>query len=288
MPDKNINNLEFELLLTALTKRYGLDLRGYARTSLLRRLTYFLDTSKLNHLSELIPRLLHDHSFLVNLLSHIAVSVTEFFRDPHVFQKFRHSILPLLRSQPYLKIWHAGCATGEEVYSLAIILHELQMLDKSTIYATDINSEALDKARLGIYDKKELLRSKYNYKRSGGILDLSEYFSERYEYIRFHHYLRNNIIFAQHDLVSDDPFGEINIIFCRNVFIYFDRPLQNSTAQKFASGLIENGILVLGASESLQFVDTAHQFEEISPTYRIYRRKNITPKTKESEPCLST
>lgn len=274
MPDVTLENLELELLLTALSKRYGLDLTGYARTSLRRRIKHFIDKIGLKCFSDLIPRVVHDYAFFLSLLADIAVSVTELFRDPQVFFSINKLLFPLLKDLPYIKIWHAGCATGEEVYSLAILLHEAKLLDKTTIYATDISYSSIEKARHGIYEKRELLKSSSNYKKAGGVMELKDYYIEKYEHIRFHSFLRQNITFAEHDLVSGDPFGEINLIFCRNVFIYFDRPLQNQVTHKFANSLVDDGILVLGTSESLQFLEMGQYFSSLLPKHKIYTKKN--------------
>jgi chemotaxis protein methyltransferase CheR len=271
MPE-TVRILEFELLLLAIARRYGLDLTGYARKSLMRRIQHFKEKAGLHHFSELLPRVLHDRTFFMRLLTDISVSVTELFRDPQVFFMVRRLIFPKLKAHPYLKIWHAGCATGEEVYSLAILLHECQLLERATIYATDISGSALDKARHGIYDKNELAKGLENYKKAGGIFDLKDYYIEKYEHIRFHRFLRASIAFAEHDLVSGAPFGEINLIFCRNVFIYFDRLLQNKVAQKFASSLVDGGLLVLGTSESLQFIEANRHFENLSAIHKLYRK----------------
>lgn len=270
---ETLNNLEFELLLSAIKRRYGVDLAGYARGSLMRRVEHFIGKFGLCHSSELLPRILQDRDFFCRFINDISVSVTEFYRDPSTFFTIATRVLPNLSHLPYLKIWHAGCASGQEAYSLAVLLYETGLLDKSTIYATDINHAALDRARQGIYEKAELLRALQNYKIAGGSSDLYDYCTEKYEYVRFHAFLRTRIAFAHHDLVSHTHFSEINLLLCRNVFIYFDRELQKILTEKFANSLVDDGFLVLGNSESMQFIDTRQQFDCQWAEHRIYKRK---------------
>lgn len=273
MFESMVSNVEFEGLLVGVARRYGVDLTGYSRISLMRRVSHFTKKSGIQF-SELKPRVLGDQSFFQRFLNDISVSVTEFFRDPPVFFTVVKRVLPYLAHLPYLKIWHAGCATGQEVFSLAILLHEAKLLSRSTIYATDINHNSILTARQGIYEKKELLRSASSYKKSGGLYDLSDYYTEKYEHIRFCRFLRNRIAFAEHELVSQATLAEINVLFCRNVFIYFDRELQKKVIKKFSDSVVPGGFLVLGTSESLQFVDDQSSFENYFLPHRIYRRKS--------------
>lgn len=271
-----MDDLKFELLLTTIHRRYEVDLAGYGQKSLRRRVLDFIKNNDISDVAELVPKVLNDRAFFVRLLSDMVVSVTEMFRDPSVFLALRTSILPRLKQLPYLKIWHAGCATGEEVYSLAIILHELDMLETATIYGTDICIPVLDKAKQGIYSNKDKARWEQNYISSGGRGNFSDYYLERYEHFRFHRFLRTNITFAEHDLVRKAPFGEVNLILCRNVLIYFDRPLQNQVAQTFAESLVDGGILVLGSNETLNFLDAKSHFSCLSSTTKIYEKLATT------------
>lgn len=264
---------EFDGLLSEVDRRYGVDLTGYSRTSLMRRVSHFIRASNLNNASELPCRVVQDYAFFRRFLSEISVSVTAFFRDPHVFLAVAKRILPTFANFPYLKIWHAGCATGQEAYSLALLLHEAKLLSRSTIYATDIVPEALEAAREGIYEKAELLRSSSNYKKSGGVHDLSDYYTEKYDHVRFHRFLRGKIAFAEHSLISEAYLSEINLLFCRNVFIYFDRELQKKVAEKFSDSIVDGGFLILGTSESLQFIDVKNRFSNYSPLHKIYRKQ---------------
>lgn len=267
-----MDDLKFDLLLTSIHRRYGVDMTGYSQKSLRRRVLDFIKNNDIGDVADLLPRVINDRTFFVRLLSDMVVSVTEMFRDPPVFLALRQEILPRFKNFPYVKIWHAGCATGEEVFSLAIMLHELNMLETATIYGTDICLRVLDKAKQGIYSNKDLAKWEDNYIKSGGVCNFRNYFIERYEHFRFHGFLRKNITFAEHDLVRKEPFGEINLILCRNVLIYFDRPLQNQVTQTFAESLVESGVLVLGLNETLNFLEAKRHFLCLSSTAKIYQK----------------
>lgn len=268
------NNSEFEYLLASVINRYGVDLTGYSRNSLMRRVINFKRKVGIAHLAQLSHRLLHDRSLFAHFLNDISVSVTQFFRDPQVFLSLKKLVFPVLSALPCIKIWHAGCASGQEVFSIAILLHEAGLLERATIYATDISSNALTQARESIYTLSELQTSKMPYEKAGGEFNLKDYYTEKYDYVRFKTFLRKKIIFAEHDLVTQAPLAQVDLLLCRNVFIYFDRALQKIVTEKFSDVLSDESFLVLGNSESLQFVDDKQNFFSLCPGKQIYQRRS--------------
>jgi len=273
MNNNEIDDLELELLLEAIFVRYGYDFRNYSRASLKRRVRHFMATSDHEKVSEIIPLLLYDQGVFGNLLEYFSVSVTEMFRDPEVYVSLRSQIIPLLRTYPFPKIWHAGCASGEEVYSLAILLHEEGLYDRCTIYATDFNETVLEKARQGIYSIADIKKHLENYRLAGGTFSLTDYFDAHYESVIMSQALKKNITFARHNLVSDQVFGEIHLILCRNVLIYFNQTLQERVFKLFDESLVRGGFLCLGKKESLQFFESRGRYEEVEKNMQIYRKK---------------
>jgi len=209
---------------------------------------------------------------LQRLLLDLSISVSTMFRDPGFYQAFREKVVPLLRTYPFIRIWHAGCSTGEEVYSMAILLEEENLYDRTRIYATDINDVVLQKARAGIFPLERMQEYTDNYLRSGGGRAFSEYYTARYDGALFNPGLTRNVVFSQHNLVTDRSFAEFNVILCRNVMIYFDRALQNRVLRLFHDSMPMYGILALGNKESLRFTEYETCFEAIDPRERIYRR----------------
>jgi chemotaxis protein methyltransferase CheR len=272
MGDKETEKLEIDLLLEAIFKRHGYDFRNYARASLMRRLHYVRQKVGLERLSNMIPLILYDTSFTNQLLLDLSVTVTEMFRDPEFFLELRNKVIPLLRTYPFVKIWHAGCATGEEVYSMAILLEEEGFYDRVQIYATDINQESLNIAEEGIYPVENIRKFTANYQKSGGKSSFSDYYHAKYEMGKMNESLKRNIVFSQHNLATDHAFGDMHIIICRNVLIYFDKQLQNHVYHLFNSSLITRGFLCIGSKESIEFSDIRHQFEAISAKWRIFRK----------------
>ena len=268
------DELELSLLLTAAEKCYGYDFHDYAKASLLRRIQKYLDACGKQHISDLIPLFIHDKKAFSLFVQQLSVSVTEMFRDPDFFSSIRSRVVPLLKTYPFIKIWHAGCATGEEVYSMAILLEEEGLLDRCRIYATDFNELALDTARTAIYPCKNIVLYEENYKLAGGSVELSDYYHQMYDSIKFNDRLLNKITFANHNLVSDGIFGEMNIIFCRNVLIYFNQTLQDKVLQMFRDSLCPLGVLCIGKRENLQFSTVAESLDEIDRRQRIYRKKH--------------
>jgi chemotaxis protein methyltransferase CheR len=268
---EDLEDLEIDLVLQALDRRYGYDFRHYARASLRRRLHYFVERNRLSSIADLVPPLLHQPDFLDRLVNGISVAVTEPFREPASLAAIREHVLPWLQSHAYSKIWHAGCASGEEVYSLAILLDEAGMLDRVQIYGTDINTEALARARAAIYPLEAVRRAEDNYRRAGGARQMSDYYVAQYGRAKLAGRLQRNMVFSQHNLATDAAFGEMQFILCRNVLIYFNRDLQTRVLKLFASSLSRRGFLALGAKESLDTLDVPRHFHTVDDQARLFR-----------------
>ena len=267
-----LEKVEIELLLEAIYRHYGFDFRAYAYASLRRRLWKRVLGEGLHTISGLQERVLHDPTAMDRLLLTLSVSVTSMFRDPAFYKSFRTIVVPLLRTYPFLRFWHAGCSTGEEVYSMAILLKEEGLYDRSRIYATDINDVVLHQAKTGIFPLDKMQEYTANYLRSGGTRSFSEYYTAAYGGALFSPALRERVVFAQHNLVNDHSFAEVHVILCRNVMIYFDRALQSRVHQLFYESLPVYGILALGSKESLRFSNVEGFYEELSPREKIYRK----------------
>jgi chemotaxis protein methyltransferase CheR len=265
--------IEIRLLLEAIYAKYGYDLRGYAPSSIRRRVLAALGASGLPHLGELQHRVLTDPDFFAGVLDGLTVRASELFRDPPFQRAFRQQVVPVLRTYPLLKIWHAGCASGEEVYASAIILVEEGLYDRAQIYATDLSHEALEQARQGIYSTDQLERFVANYHEAGGQGDPASYYTAAYDRIAMRESLRRNVVFFQHDLVSDHVFGEMHVVVCRNVLIYFGPGLKAGVLEKLQQSLAPRGFLCLGASEQLAPCSGQSAFVELEPGARIYRRE---------------
>lgn len=268
----SIEDLEIDLLLEGIFRRYGHDFRGYSRESIRRRVQVALTRSGLKTISQLLDRTLHDSAFFRELISDLTVNVTEMFRDPDVYFTLRQQVIPILRTYPSIKVWHAGCATGEEVYSMAILLKEEGLYDKSLLYATDISSRALEKAKAGIYPAEQVQASTANYQKSGGIEPFSTYYTAKYGSVKMIGSLQKNIVFAQHNLVTDDVFSEFHLILCRNVLIYFDRPLQRRVLELFDRSLVRKGFLCLGTKETVEYSGVELAFETFDKKKKIFRK----------------
>ncbi len=272
MIENEIDALELELLLQAINKHYGYDFHEYAEASMLRRIDKHLARIDLVHISELIPLLLHDQEAFDRFVKDMSVVVTELFRNPDFFQALRRDVMPILRTYPFIKIWHAGCASGQEVYSMAILLEEEGLLERCQIYATDFNEHALETARQGIYSHSELAVYEQNYQLAGGKGRLSDYYTELYDSVKFSGKLAERITFANHNLVTDGVFGEMNLVLCRNVLIYFNKELQNRVLELLLDSLSSFGVLCIGRRENLRFSSIHHQLEVLDQTQRIYRK----------------
>ena len=267
-----LEGLEIDLLLEAMLRQHGFDFRGYARSSLRRRVRAVVAAEGLTTVSGLLEKMLHDAGCLERLLLGLSVNVSAMFRDPRFFLAFRRRAIPLLRTYPFIRIWHAGCSTGEEVYSMAILLREEGLYDRSRIYATDINEVVLRKARDGIYPVEVMQKYTLNYLAAGGTRAFSDYYTAAYDHVILRPSLRDHIVFSQHNLVSDGVFNEFNVILCRNVMIYFTRPLQERVHDVFSRSFATFGLLGLGSHESLRFLASEHEYEPLVPGEKLFRR----------------
>ena len=270
--NSDLERLEIELLLEGVYRHYGFDFRSYAFASIRRRLWKRVEGEGLATISELQAKILHDPDAMERLLLDLSVNVTAMFRDPSFYREFRERIIPLLRTYPFLRIWHAGCSTGEEVFSMAILLEEEGLYDRARLYATDINDVVLQRARQGIFPLDRMQEYTENYLRAGGKRSFSEYYTAKYDGALFTPSLTRNIVFSQHNLVTDRSFSEFHVIFCRNVLIYFDRTLQNRVHSLFYDSLVMLGILALGSKESLKFSKYEPCYEKLSATEKLYRK----------------
>jgi chemotaxis protein methyltransferase CheR len=264
--------VEISVLLEAIYRHYGYDFREYAYASLKRRIWNVVHAEKLPTISALQERLLHDPECFQRFLLAVSVNVTSMFRDPDFFRAFRTRVVPLLRTYPFLRIWHAGCSTGEEVYSMAILLHEEGLYQRCRIYATDIDEGVLRRAKDGIVPLKSALQYEQNYHEAGGKGKLSDYYTAGYGSAIFSSALRDNIVFSQHNLAMDGSFNEFHTILCRNVMIYFTRGLQARVHNLLYESLAMFGILGLGSKETLQFTTHEKDYEQLSAGCKIYRR----------------
>ncbi|HEX2163920.1 MAG TPA: protein-glutamate O-methyltransferase CheR [Thermoanaerobaculia bacterium] len=267
-----LEELETELLLAAVARRHGYDFRHYAAASLRRRLRRAMQEEGVPTLSALQDRLLHDPGAIRRFVSTLSVHVTGMFRDPDVYLLLRKKVVPLLRTWPFVRVWHAGCSTGEEVYSLAIVLHEEGLLPRCRIYATDLSDELLDVARRGVYPLRALRGYTAAYHQSGGRADFSSYYTADSANAIVREDLRRHIVFSPHNLVSDGSFNEFHLILCRNVMIYFDKGLRDRVIGLLHDSLAMFGVLALGLRETLRFAPCEGCFEVIDEPRRLYRR----------------
>jgi chemotaxis protein methyltransferase CheR len=267
-------DIEFRLLIDAIYHMYHYDFRGYAPASLRRRLKTALQRFGCQTLSQLQDRVLHEPAVFAQLLDYLTVQVSEMFRDPSYFRALRESVVPLLRTYPSLKVWVAGCSAGEEAYSIAILLHEERLLEKTLIYATDINPQTLQKAEAGVYDVARIAGFTANHHASGGRSSLSDYYTAAYGRAVFNKSLKDHIVFSDHSLATDSVFAEVQLVSCRNVLIYFDRELQDRALGLFHESLCRHGFLGIGSKESLRFSSHAEAFESFVRAERIYQKRS--------------
>ncbi|KQY19141.1 CheR family methyltransferase [Rhizobium sp. Root482] len=273
-PSEKIEDIEIRLLLEALFLKYHYDFRNYAMASIKRRLKQAREQLGFATFSALQESLLHDPAMLPRLLGFLTVQVSEMFRDPTYFKAIREKVVPHLRTYPSLKVWIAGCSGGEELYSLAILFREEGLEDRTLFYATDINQDALNAAESGIFSLDRVPLFTENHRRSGGLSSLSDYYQAAYGRVSFDKSLRRNVVFSDHSLVTDAVFGEMHLISCRNVMIYFDRDLQDRALGLFKDSLARKGFLGLGAKESLRFSRHAGAFADFVREDRIYQRRD--------------
>jgi chemotaxis protein methyltransferase CheR len=268
----DLERIEVELLLEGIYRHYGFDFRDYAYGSIKRRLWRRVWGEGLLTLSALQDKVLHDPACMERLLVDLSVNVTAMFRDPSFFLALRRQIVPLLKTYPFIRVWNAGCSTGEETLSIAILLHEEGLLSRARIYATDINDGVLVRAAAGVFPLAKMREYTENYIAAGGTRAFSEYYSADGESARFLPELAANTVFAQHNLVQDGSFNEFHMIVCRNVMIYFAKPLQERVHELFYDSLVPFGVLAIGLKETLSFTDHEDDYEVLDATERIYRR----------------
>ena len=270
---KDTSDLEISLLLEAIYRKYGYDFREYSQAHIRRRITNRMSVSGFEDVSQMQSKVLNDETFASELLQDLSITVTEMFRDPVFYRSLRENVIPVLKTYPFIKIWHAGCATGEEAYSMAILLQEEGLYDRTTIYATDFNQMALNRAKDGIFSNKMIKEYTSNYQLAGGKESFSSYYTSNYDNVIMNQSLKKNIVWANHNLVTDSVFAEVNLILCRNVLIYFDKNLQNKVQTLFYNSLINGGVLCLGSKESLRFSDIYEQYIELDTKQRIFKKK---------------
>jgi chemotaxis protein methyltransferase CheR len=268
----DLERIEIELLLEGIFRHYGFDFRAYAYASIRRRLWKRIEEEGLPSISALQERVLHEPVMMEKLLLDLSINVTAMFRDPSFYVTFREHVVPLLRTYPFIRIWHAGCSTGEEVYSMAMLLREEGLYDRSRIYATDINEVVLQRAKAGIFPLERMQEYTENYMRAGGKRSFSEYYTAKYGGALFDQSLTKNVVFSQHNLVTDRSFSEFNVVLCRNVLIYFDKTLQSKVHNLFYDSLAMFGVLVLGSKETLRFMSHEESYEQIAPPEKIFRK----------------
>src|SRR5947199_9798469 len=269
---QELEDIELQLLLEGVFRRYGFDFREYAPASLRRRVRRRVHAEGLTTFAGLLDKLLHHPGCMERLLLDLSINVTSMFRDPTFYVAVREKVVPLLRTYPFTRIWVAGCSTGEEVYSLAIVLHEEEVYERTRIYATDINESVLERARAGVFPLDKMREYTQNYIKAGGMEAFSEYYVAAYDGARFHRSLVENVVFAQHNLVSDRSFNEFNVVVCRNVMIYFDKTLQNRVHGLFYESLAHLGVLALGHTESTRLRPYAGRYEVLDPAEKVYRK----------------
>ena len=267
-----LERLEMDLLLLAIYRHHGFDFRSYAPASLHRRICRHLESVGVPTISRLTELVLHQPAAMQRLLHDLSVNVTAMFRDPSFFLEFRNTVVPLLRTYPTVRIWHAGCSTGEEVYAMSILLEEEGLYERCRIYATDMDSTVLDHAQQGIFPLSRMKEYTSNYFLGGGKRSLNEYYTAKYDGALFAPRLAKNVLFTQHNLAMDRGFSEFNVIVCRNVLIYFDRTLKDQVLGLFSDSFATLGILCLGRKESLRFTAFEDEFATLSEREKIYRR----------------
>lgn len=270
---ESVEDIEIQLLLDALYHHYHYDFRHYARASIKRRLVQARSQLGYNSISAMQSAVLHDEMMLPLLLNYLTVQVSEMFRDPSYYRALREKVIPHLRTYPSLKVWVAGCSNGEELYSLSILFREEGLAEKTMFYATDINPAALKAAQAGVYPLDRIRQFTENHQKSGGHSSLSEYYTANYGRAVFDKSLCSQAVFSDHSLVTDAAFGEMHLISCRNVLIYFDRELQDRVIGLFRNSLVRRGFLGLGSKESLRFCSHADAFSDFVREDKIYRKK---------------
>lgn len=259
-----ISDRELEVLINEVFEYYGYDFSGYSKASLKRRVERLYQIDGISRFSDVLSKIRSEEGYVKHLVEEITVNVTEMFRDPLFYKLLREEIVPVLATKPFIRIWHAGCSTGEEVYSMAILLKEANLLHKSLLYATDINSVVLDTAKSGLFPLRMIKQYAENYRLSGGSEDFSDYYTANYGLAKFSCELNEKMVFSQHNLVSDASFNEFDLIMCRNVLIYFDKHLQDRVLRLFDSSLSCLGYLALGTKETIKFSTVQDKFQQLN------------------------
>ncbi len=267
-----VTDEQLDQLLQSLFDLYGYDFTNYARASLKRRVNRLLVVDRFDGFDELFFKIRNDPDYLKRLVEQLTVNVTEMFRDPLMFKKIREEVLPVLATHPFIRIWHAGCASGEEVYSMAIMLEEANLLHKSLLYATDLNASVIENIRRGIFPISQMKQYSENYIMAGGQKEFSNYYTAKYDWAKFDERLTARMIVATHNLVSDRSFNEFQLILCRNVLIYFDKDLQEKALMLFDDSLESLGFLVLGSKENILFSSVAKKFTQVDKKNKIWRK----------------
>ena len=273
IPTCKIGASEVDELIMLINDYSGYDFSDYSMPSLHRRFQRYIDLNKISDFKQLLQDLMNDSAMVNNLIEEVTVNVTEIFRDPSFFAAIRTDLVPQLNKLPLIKIWHAGCSTGEEVYSMAILLKEHDLLDKSIIYATDINQTVLDVAKSGKYNLESFNENEINYRESEGTKKISDYYTVLNGEALMNDDLKTKIIFSTHNLVSDSAFNQFDLIVCRNVLIYFNKSLQDNVLQMFYSSLTENGILAIGSKETLMFSPIESKMQVVNANWKIWKKK---------------
>lgn len=272
---KNISkedlDIEIELFLFGLYLKHGYDFRNYSKAHVERRIVELFVENDFDNFAQMQHAMIYDNIFQQKVLVALSINYTEMYRNPLFYKSLRDNVIPILKTFPFVKIWNAGCSSGEEVYSLAILLKEEGIYDKCQIYATDFNKKVLNTAKEGIYHIEKFKNYSQNYILSGGKYSLSKYYTAKYDHLIFDKSLKENIVFAEHNLVSDSDFAEMNLILCRNVLIYFDKSLQNKTIKLFSKSLCYGGILCIGDKENLEVSNCYKNFEGIDKENKIYK-----------------
>ncbi|WP_256761203.1 protein-glutamate O-methyltransferase CheR [Cohnella sp. WQ 127256] len=270
--DSELVKIEIGLLLEGIYRKYGYDFRNYSYASIRRRIWHRIRLEGLPNVSSLQERVMHNGDVFHRLLGDLMIPVTEMFRDPEMFLAFRQEVVPYLRKLPNIRIWHAGCSTGEEVHSMAILLHEEGLLERTRIYATDINESAMNTAQNGFIPIDKMKQYTKKYQMAGGMQSFSDYYESEHGIVKLKPFLRQNIVFARHNLVTDSSFNEFHVIMCRNVMIYFNTLLRDQVHTLFYESLAQEGYLIVGSKETITFTPTADKYETRYDQHRIFRK----------------
>ncbi len=266
-----ITNAQLELLIQEIADYHGYDFSDYSKASFKRRIDRIYQLDRYSDFSQFLSRVRQDQDYFRWLVEEITVNVTEMFRDPHFYRALRSHVLPQLATKPFIRVWHAGCSTGEEAYSMAIMLDELNLLNKSLIYATDLSPAVLQAAKKGVFPLRMMKQYSENYVAAGGMADFSDFYIANYGYAKFSERLSQKMVFSQHNLVSDRSFNEFDLILCRNVLIYFDQALQDRTILLFDQSLARLGYLALGSKETLKYSAVSANYEQL-PGEKIWKK----------------